>query len=725
MPSEPEPAPIDDLAAVELVDHGGQVVSQVVLVIVVHLSRLPDDRRIGLHDGVAEPDQILDRTHAEVRKRVLVVRAAALVVALLVLVLPGIEPEHRRKPGSRLVSGRQRDVDQEPEAVGPLDGEALSGRRRQVGRVVDVAGELHPAGAVDEVALRRLGRGFPRHDEPSCVDVEDRRELLVRVPVVSLEDPLLLSGPDSHPIQESHRGHGQWVLVVLSPVEEHMFAVGRQLHGPVAGIGALACEAAGGSRESAARHDEQAGVRVEVLAVVVEQRLSFGLRILEVYGGLVHLLAFVFGDEQDRHVRGESVGGDPALGLVDDREAGVVEGMQPLQDAVRALWLFRVLGPCLRVVPSVVLPLPLEEGQAASVDPPGHLPPSLRDALPCLAAAGRTSSGSIEPGVQGRLVKLPQDVALEVPDLLDAAEVVDRDDVAERMLQAGDPCVPPIGREVEVPHHRRWADELHVPTVHVDQGQLPRGVPRQEGLVVRRLHEAGERAQPVLALFGHLDLGARRHGGLDRPRGAVFGNQHRGNLVAPGRPLVRRRQRGQHGSTSDPLRPACGRVRYVDVRAVAEVSEERQPRALWRPGSVGDTGPLGDVDVHPCSVGGRRRHDSGIAAGRQPAAAVRRRVDEFASELIEGLGEDVHRHRPVADFLQEPLPVGAHVRQRHVEVSRCQDGLRDRVRRRHELLLFEDASRVPRYALILTPALGRKPKQNAGQEERDSVEAVG
>ena len=47
--------------------------------------------------------------------------------------------------------------------------------------------------------------------------------------------------------------------------------------------------------------------------------------------------------------------------------------------------------------------------------------------------------------------------------------------------------------------------------------------------------------------------------------------------------------------------------------------------------------------------------DAGVVPRRQPAAAVRRIVDELAAELVKGLGEDVHGDRAIPHLTQEPL----------------------------------------------------------------------
>ena len=77
-------------------------------VVVVHLPGRPDDRRVGLDDGVAEADEELHRARAERLERVLVERAIRTVVRVLILELARVEPEDRRQPRALLIALRQR-----------------------------------------------------------------------------------------------------------------------------------------------------------------------------------------------------------------------------------------------------------------------------------------------------------------------------------------------------------------------------------------------------------------------------------------------------------------------------------------------------------------------------------------------------------------------------------------------------------------------------------------
>ena len=278
MAAQTEPATVDDPARVEFVDHRGEVVAQVVLVVVVDPPRFAHDRGVGLDHHVAQADQVLDRPGSEVGERVLVEGARALVVRLLVLILPRVEPEHGRALLALLEVRRHRHVHQEPESVGAFHGEALPRRIGQVGRVVDVVRQLRARVAVRQIGLADLGRRLPVHDEAARVGVQHRRNPFRFAVVGALVDPLLVARADVDPVHEAPGRLRQRILEVLRAGQEDGFRTvfARDLHEVACSTTATTAPEAedGASTRAPVVHQQRSRVGVEVVGIPLADRVA-------------------------------------------------------------------------------------------------------------------------------------------------------------------------------------------------------------------------------------------------------------------------------------------------------------------------------------------------------------------------------------------------------------------------------------------------------------------
>jgi hypothetical protein len=70
MPADRQLGAIDELLAIELVDHRGEVLLQVGDVVVIHAPRGADDRRREVGDCVPLRDEVFDRARPGLREAV-------------------------------------------------------------------------------------------------------------------------------------------------------------------------------------------------------------------------------------------------------------------------------------------------------------------------------------------------------------------------------------------------------------------------------------------------------------------------------------------------------------------------------------------------------------------------------------------------------------------------------------------------------------------------------
>ena len=216
--------------------------------------------------------------------------------------------------------------------------------------------------------------------------------------------------------------------------------------------------------------------------------------------------------------------------LVDHRLAGAVKGGSPEKHVVlpsvsgplAGTFLFGRLdlGLC-----GVRCRLLLQIGEPHSVGPPGEVPALSFSSIPAHPRGDDWLVVS-ESRVQLGLVQLYQDVAIPVPDLLDAPEAADGNDVAEGPHHPGDPDIVPTGREVHAPDHLRLTDLRYPSVVHTDQNQLARGMPLQESLVEGCGHEAGVGPKDVFPVLGDVDLGPLGQSRRNRHSWPVIGDDH-------------------------------------------------------------------------------------------------------------------------------------------------------------------------------------------------------
>ena len=240
---------------------------------------------------------------------------------------------------------------------------------------------------------------------------------------------------------------------------------------------------------------------------------------------------------------------------VELRLVGFTERRRPENDAVLAAGALTLILVFLLLCGRFVVFFPFlrfgvhpQEDQPGPVLAPHHLA-AVRLLLVARHAGGRRRPA--DAGVELGLLDLGKHVALAVPDLLDAAEAGDRDDVAVRLDHRRDTRVPPVRREVEVADHRRVPDADDAPVVDRDQGQLAGDVPFEQRLVVRRRHEACVCAQHVPAVLGLLDLRAARDARRHGTGGPVFRHQDGRDLVAGGCPFEVGDHRRQNGVAGD------------------------------------------------------------------------------------------------------------------------------------------------------------------------------
>ena len=186
---------------------------------------------------------------------------------------------------------------------------------------------------------------------------------------------------------------------------------------------------------------------------------------------------------------------------------------------------------------------------------------------------------------------------------------------------------------------------------------------------MRRRHEAGVRAQHVLAVFGQLDLGTGGNPGLQRSGRPAVRNEHGCDLPPVAGPREVGDERRQDRGARDLPRVAVVRIRHVDVGRVVGMRIEREARAVRRPLRVGYARAAGNVHRHLRTVARGDHIDPHVRPDREVPVTVRLGVDEEATQLVERPAEPVHRHRSVADLVEEPPLVGTHVGKRHVEVA--------------------------------------------------------
>ncbi len=164
--ADTESGAIDDPLFVEEVDHCGDIVSQIVHIIVVHAAFITHNRSVRLDHGVPSTYQNLHRARTNVGELILVIRFTRLVVGFLVRVLARIEPQHSRQPfagsptlGNGHVQGELEPVDPRhliPEPLCACD----------IGRVIRVLRKLVQLSRprVPDVRIGRIRSAFSRHE---------------------------------------------------------------------------------------------------------------------------------------------------------------------------------------------------------------------------------------------------------------------------------------------------------------------------------------------------------------------------------------------------------------------------------------------------------------------------------------------------------------------------------------------------------------------------------
>jgi len=119
-------------------------------------------------------------------------------------------------------------------------------------------------------------------------------------------------------------------------------------------------------------------------------------------------------------------------------------------------------------------------------------------------------------------------------------------------------------------------------------------------------------------------------------------------------------QRSEYRSPCQLAGFAGGDVGEPDVRRILAVDEEGHSRTVGRPRAVRDPRAGRQLNRFLRSVG-------------DGAGAIRFVIDEDATELVERLGERLHRHRAVTDLVDEPFLIRAETGERDIQVTRRQD----------------------------------------------------